>query len=80
NSSFDYEITVTPHPLTMSEEDFEEIIDNIGNVKRFSIRKIEKNSFLDEKIKNIEPYSDEYINMLYLKAKRYLKESNVRII
>lgn len=80
NSSFDYEITVTPHPLTMSEEDFEEIIDNIGNVKRFSIRKIEKNSFLDEKIKNIEPYPDEYINMLYLKAKRYLKESNVRII
>jgi pyruvate formate lyase activating enzyme len=80
SSSFDYEISVTPHPLTMSEEDFEEIIENIGTVKRFSIRKIEKNDFLDEKLKNVETYSDEYINMLYLKAKRYFKDSIVRVI
>ncbi len=80
NSSFNYEITVTPHPLTMSEEDFEEIIDNIGNVKRFLIRKIEKDNFLDDKIKNVKPYSDEFINMLFLKAKRYLKETYVRVI
>jgi len=80
SSSFEYEISVTPHPLTMSEEDFEEIIENIGTVKRFSIRKIEKNDFLDEKLKNVETYSDEYINMLYLKAKRYFKDSIVRVI
>ena len=80
SSSFDYEISVTPHPLTMSEEDFEEIIENIGAVKRFSIRKIEKNDFLDEKLKKVETYSDEYINMLYLKAKRYFKDSIVRVI
>ncbi|MDI6861610.1 MAG: radical SAM protein [Caldisericia bacterium] len=80
NSSFNYEISVTPHPKTMSEEDFEEIIDNIGNVKRFAIRKIDKGDFLDENFKKYEIYSDEVINMLYLKAKRYLKDSTVRII
>jgi len=80
NSSFNYEISVTPHPLTMSEEDFEEIIDNIGNVKSFVIRKIESGDFLDEKIKNSNPYSDEFINMLYLKAKRFLKGFYVRVI
>lgn len=80
SSSFDYEISVTPHPKTMSEEDFEEIIDNIGNVKRFAIRRIEKGDFLDNDFKNYETYSDEFINMLYLKAKRYLKDSIVKII
>ncbi|MCX8095034.1 MAG: radical SAM protein [Caldisericia bacterium] len=80
NSSFDYEISVTPHPSTMSEEDFEEIIDNIGSIKRFVIRKIEKGDFLDEKIKNIDTYSDEFIHMLYLKAKRCFKDALVRLI
>lgn len=80
NSSFEYEISVTPHPKTMSEEDFEEIIENIGNVKRFVIRKIEKGDFLDDSFKSTETYSDEFINMLFLKAKRYLKESIVRVI
>lgn len=79
-SSFDYEISVTPHPSTMSEEDFEDIVESFTGIKKFVIRKIEKNDYLDEKLKNIMPYSDDYINMLYLKAKRYLKNCNVRLI
>lgn len=77
-SSFDYEISVTPHPSTMSEEDFEEIVESLTGIKRFVIRKIEKNDYLDEKLKNITPYSDDYIHMLYLKAKRYFKECVVK--
>ncbi|MGB9750031.1 MAG: radical SAM protein [Caldisericia bacterium] len=77
-SSFNYEISVTPHPLTMSEEDFEDIIDSLTGIKKFVIRKIERDDFLDDKIKNVEPYSDEFINMLYLKAKRTFKDCLVR--
>ena len=79
-SSYNYEISVTPHPVTMSEEDFEEILDSLTGIKKFVIRKIEKNNFLDEKLNDVDSYSDEYINMLYLKAKRYFKDSIVRII
>jgi len=79
-SSYNYEISVTPHPVTMSEEDFEEILDSLTGIKKFVIRKIEKNNFLDDKLNDVDPYSDEYINMLYLKAKRYFKDSIVRII
>lgn len=78
NSSFDYEITVTPHPSTMSEENFEEIVESLSNIKKFVIRKFEKDNILDENLKKVEPYSDEYINMLYLKAKRYFKDCLIR--
>jgi len=77
-SSFNYEISVTPHPSTMSEEDFEDIVDSLTGIKKFVIRKIEHDDFLDDKIKNVETYSDEYINMLYLKAKRTFKDCIVR--
>ena len=77
-SSFNYEISVTPHPSTMSEEDFEDIVDSLTGIKKFVIRKIEIGDLLDDNLRNIEPYSDEYINMLYLKAKRSLKECIVR--
>jgi len=77
-SSFNYEISVTPHPSTMSEEDFEDIVDSLTGIKKFVIRKIEIGDLLDDNLRNIEPYSDEYINMLYLKAKRSLKECVVR--
>jgi len=77
-SSFNYEISVTPHPSTMSEEDFEDIVDSLTGIKKFVIRKIEIGDLLDDNLRNIEPYSDEYINMLYLKAKRSLKECAVR--
>jgi len=77
-SSYDYEISVTPHPVTMSEEDFEEILDSLTGIKKFVIRKIEKNNFLDDKLDDVDSYSDEYINMLYLKAKRYFKDCIVR--
>lgn len=79
-SSYNYEISVTPHPVTMSEEDFEEILDSLTGIKKFVIRKIEKNNFLDDKLNDVDSYSDEYINMLYLKAKRYFKDSIVRVI
>jgi len=77
-SSFNYEISVTPHPSTMNEEDFEDIVDSLTGIKKFVIRKIEIGDLLDDNLRNIEPYSDEYINMLYLKAKRSLKECIVR--
>lgn len=77
-SSFNYEISVTPHPSTMSEEDFEDIVDSLTGIKKFVIRKIEIGDLLDDNLRNIEPYSDEYINMLYLKAKRSLKVCVVR--
>ena len=77
-SSFNYEISVTPHPSTMTEEDFEDIVDFLTGIKKFVIRKIEIGDLLDDNLRNIEPYPDEYINMLYLKAKRSLKECVVR--
>lgn len=78
SSNFDYEISVTPHPITMSEEDFEVILENLKGIKKFVIRKIELNNLIDEKISKVEKYSDEYLNMLLLKAKKYFNLCLIR--
>lgn len=72
-SSFKFEISVTPVPSLMSEEDFERILASILGVGNLLIREFKPENTIDPSFERIKPYSKEFLEMLCKKAERSVK-------
>jgi len=77
-SSFQYEISVTPVPGLMKEEDFERILASLVGVKTLVIRQFNPVNTIDPSFEKVEPYSREYLEMLCKKAERAVRKCMLR--
>ena len=77
-SSFQYEISVTPVPGLMKEEDFERILASLVGVKTLVIRQFNPINTIDPSFEKVEPYSREYLEMLCKKAERAVRKCMLR--
>lgn len=74
----DYEFRTTLAPDILEEQDIMDIVEWIKPAPRFFLQRFENNKVLDEKFKNIKPWSEQRIKILFKKIKPFFSECALR--
>ncbi len=79
DSGVDYEFKTTVVPGIVNKNDILEIAKGIGRAKRYVLQQFQIENTLDEKLKEIKPYSKDWFEGVAQEIKEYLPNVELRV-